>query len=244
MKIAICDDSMKDLILLEGLLEQYHQLNPTADFQVEKFSNSSELQEKIQQQELADIYILDILMNQANGIDLGNEIRKNSSESAIIYITSSDDFALDAFQIHAVRYLLKPVQEKLFFEALDYACSYAELKKGPMYPIKTKNGLQSVPCSKIEYVENASRMLNVHLTDGRVITSIFIRKSFEDELGELLHNKCFLQVHKSFLINLNHVKKLDGNSMIMSSGDNIPISKKNTANVKRQYLLFVSEQYQ
>ena len=113
-----------------------------------------------------------------------------------------------------------------------------------MYPIKTKNGLQSVPCSRIEYVENASRMLNVHLTDGRVITSIFIRKSFEDELGELLHNKCFLQVHKSFLINLNHVKKLDGNSMIMSSGDNIPISKKNTANVKRQYLLFVSEQYQ
>lgn len=244
MKIAICDDSMKDLILLEGLLEQYHQLNPTADFQVEKFSNSSELQEKIQQQELADIYILDILMNQANGIDLGNEIRKNSNESAIIYITSSDDFALDAFQIHAVRYLLKPVQEKLFFEALDYACSYAELKKGSMYPIKTKNGLQSVPCSRIEYVENASRMLNVHLTDGRVITSIFIRKSFEDELGELLHNKCFLQVHKSFLINLNHVKKLDGNSMIMSSGDNIPISKKNTANVKRQYLLFVSEQYQ
>ena len=75
MKIAICDDSMKDLILLEGLLEQYHQLNPTADFQVEKFSNSSELQEKIQQQELADIYILDILMNQANGIDLGFEFR-------------------------------------------------------------------------------------------------------------------------------------------------------------------------
>lgn len=116
MKIAICDDSMKDLILLEELLEQYHQLNPTADFQVEKFSNSSQLQEKIQQKELADIYILDILMAQATGIDLGNQIRKNSSESAIIYITSSDDFALDAFQIHAVRYLLKPVQESLFLK--------------------------------------------------------------------------------------------------------------------------------
>lgn len=113
-----------------------------------------------------------------------------------------------------------------------------------MYPIKTKNGLQSVSCSKIEYVENASRMLNVHLTDGSTITSIFIRKSFEEELGELIHNKCFLQVHKSFLINLNHVKKLDGNNIIMSSGANIPVSKKNISNVKRQYLLFVSGQYQ
>lgn len=116
MKIAICDDSMKDLILLEGLLEAYKQLNPNTDFQVEKFSNSSTLCEKIRNKELADIYILDILMSQTTGIDLGNEIRKNSKESAIIYITSSDDFALDAFHIHAVRYLLKPVQEQQFLK--------------------------------------------------------------------------------------------------------------------------------
>lgn len=243
MKIAICDDSMKDLITLEGMLETYKKLNPNAAFQVEKFSDSSALYEKIQKKELADIYILDILMSQTSGIDLGNEIRKVSNENAIIYITSSDDFAMDAFHIHAVRYLLKPVQEMQFFEALDYAFSYTELKKGPLYPIKTKNGLQSVPGSKIEYVENASRMLHVHLTDGRIITSIFIRKSFEEELGGLIHDENFLQVHKSFLINLNHVKKLDGNNIIMGSGANIPVSKKNTTLVKRQYLLFVSGQY-
>ena len=123
------------------------------------------------------------------------------------------------------------------------AFSYTKLKKGPLYPIKTKSGLQSVPVSKIEYVENASRMLHVHLTDGRIITSIFIRKSFEEELGDLLRDENFLQVHKSFLINLNHVKKLDGNNIIMGSGANIPVSKKNTTLVKRQYLLFVSGQY-
>ena len=243
MKIAICDDSMKDLITLEGMLETYKKLNPNAAFQVEKFSDSSTLYEKIQTKQLADIYILDILMAQTSGIDLGNEIRKVSNENAIIYITSSDDFAMDAFQIHAVRYLLKPVQETQFLEALDYAFSYTKLKKGPLYPIKTKSGLQSVPVSKIEYVENASRMLHVHLTDGRIITSIFIRKSFEEELGDLLRDENFLQVHKSFLINLNHVKKLDGNNIIMGSGANIPVSKKNTTLVKRQYLLFVSGQY-
>lgn len=235
---------MKDLMILESLLEKYNELNPNADFQIEKFSNSSELYEKIKNKELSDIYILDILMSRTSGIDLGNEIHRVSNDNAIIYITSSDDFAMDAFHIHAVRYLLKPVQEGQFFEALDFAFSFAELNKGPMYPIKTKNGLQSVSCSKIEYVENTSRMLSVHLTDGGMITSIFIRKSFEDELGELLLNKCFLQVHKSFLINLNYVKKLDGSSIIMNSGANIPVSKKNISNVKRQYLLFVSGQYQ
>ncbi len=52
-----------------------------------------------------------------------------------------------------------------------------------------------------------------------------------------------MQVHKSFLVNLNYIKKLEGNSITMDSGTHIPISKKNTANVKRQYLTFISEQY-
>ena len=56
MKIAICDDSMKDLITLEGMLETYKKLNPNAAFQVEKFSDSSALYEKIQKKE--DIVII------------------------------------------------------------------------------------------------------------------------------------------------------------------------------------------
>ena len=86
-------------------------------------------------------------------------------------------------------------------------------------------------------------MLNVYLTDGSVITSIFIRKSFDDEIKDLITEKSFMQVHKSFLVNLNYIKKLEGNSITMDSGTHIPISKKNTANVKRQYLTFISEQY-
>lgn len=182
-------------------------------------------------------------MSGTTGIDLGNQIKSSGSSSAIIYITSSDDFALDAYSTHAVRYLLKPVEEEHFFEALDYARSFQERNKGPVYLVKTKQGLVSIPCSKIEYVENISRMLNVHLTDGTAITSIFIRKSFDEEIKALLQEGNFMQVHKSFLINLNYVKRLEGNSIIMDSGADIPISKKNTANVKRQYLLFIAEQY-
>ncbi len=126
---------------------------------------------------------------------------------------------------------------------MDYARSYRESKRGPLYLVKTRTGMVSIPCSKIEYIENASRMLNVYLTDGSVITSIFIRKSFDDEIKDLITEKSFMQVHKSFLVNLNYIKKLEGNSITMDSGTHIPISKKNTANVKRQYLTFISEQY-
>lgn len=182
-------------------------------------------------------------MSGTSGIDIGNQLKSLGSSAAIIYTTSSDDFALDAYGVHAIRYLLKPVQEDKLFEALDYARSFQEAKKGPMYLVKTKSGLTSIPYSKIEYIENSSRMLNIHLTNKEVVTSIFIRKSFDEEISDLCKESNFLQVHKSFLINLNYVKKLDGNSITMDNGDEIPISKKNTANAKRRYLLFISEQY-
>lgn len=243
MKIVICDDSIEDMLKIEKLLKTYGDSFPDVHFVIEKYSDSDRLYRQIQRGELADIYLLDMVMPRKNGIDIAAALRKQGSESVIIYITSSDDFALESYQVHAARYLLKPVRESDFFEALDFARSLTESGKGPVYPVKTKDGLISVPCSKIEYIENASRMLDVHLTDGAVIRSIFIRKSFDREIAELLEHRNFLQVHKSFLINLKSVSKLMPDNVVMESGKSIPVSKTRAPGVKKDYLLFVSEQY-
>ena len=112
-----------------------------------------------------------------------------------------------------------------------------------MFPIKTKDGTVSVPYSKIEYIENYSRMLNVFLADGENIRSIFIRKSFDEEIKEIAVDRSFLRIHKSFLINMNHVEKLGQGNIKMESGRRIPVSKTRAAEVKREYLQFISECY-
>ena len=81
------------------------------------------------------------------------------------------------------------------------------------------------------------------MTDGEDVKSIFIRQSFDLELEELLRDKNFLQVHKSFVVNMKYVKKLTQNNIIMESGKSVPVSKARSAGVKKEYLLFVSEQY-
>lgn len=182
-------------------------------------------------------------MSKITGIDLGAQIRKTNTKSIIIYVTTSDGFALDAYDIHAIRYLLKPVLKSSFFEAIDSALSYLNIKEESVYLVKTKEGLLSVPYSKIEYIENCSRKLNVHLVDGETITSIFIRKSFDEEIKDLIQNRNFIRVHKSFLVNLKYIKKLTRNDVTMDSGMNIPVSRKSSLDVKKEYLLFVSEQY-
>lgn len=241
MKITICDDSIKDLLNIEKLLLKYKELYPDRDFELEKFSDPSRLYQKISEGKLADIYILDMLMPRRTGIDLGNLIRTSGCENAIIYITVSDDYALDAYGVHAVRYLLKPVNEGKLYEALDHALSYTEIKAESLYLIKTKTGLLQRPYSKIEYIENVSRKLEVHMSDGEILKSLFIRKSFEAEIQELTEKKNFLQIHKSFLVNLSYVKQITSEGMIMKSGKCLPISRAKAANVKREYLLYVSE---
>lgn len=114
MRIVVCDDSKDDLAEIEGLLEKYKENNADAAFDVMQFSDSSALYQKIQEERLGDIYILDMIMTDKTGIDIGSLIRSTDQRSVIIYITSSDDYALEAYGVHAVRYLLKPVREELF----------------------------------------------------------------------------------------------------------------------------------
>lgn len=243
MKIVVCDDDEEDLAKIERLLTSYRQANSNVRLDTEKFLDAETLYRKIQTEDLADIYILDMIMSKKTGIDIGSEIRRIGRESVIVYITSSDDFAFEAYGVRAIRYLLKPVSEEQFFEALDYALSLTKMEKEPIYSVKTKNGLVAVPYSKIEYIENYSRVLNIWLTDGELIKSIFIRKSFNEEIKEIAEDKSFIQVHKSFLINMRYVKKLTQKTVLMESGKSIPVSKNRAADVKKEYLLFVTDYY-
>ncbi len=243
MKIVICDDSIEDLLKIEKILLKYKKFYPNIDFEIEKFSNAPQLYNNIQKNELADIYFLDIIMAGKDGIDIGSQIRRNNSDNIIIYTTYSSDYALEAYDLHAIRYILKPLNENRIFEALNYALSYKNAEKEASYLIKTKDGLVPVHYSQIEYIENSSRMLEAHLTNGRIIKSIFIRKSFEEEISELIEEPQFIQVHKSFLINLKYIKKLSKNYVIMESGKNIPVSQKRATVVKKEYLSFFSEYY-
>ena len=243
MKIVICDDSIEDLLKIEKILLKYKKFYPNIDFEVEKFSNASQLYNNIQKNELADIYILDIIMSGKDGIDIGQQIRKSSADNIIIYTTCSGDYALEAYDLHAVRYILKPVNENRIFEALDYALSYKNAGKEASFLIKTREGLVQIPYSQIEYIENSSRTLEAHLTNSKIIKSIFIRKSFEEEISELIEDPMFIQVHKSLIINLKYIRKLAKNNVIMESGKNIPVSQKRAAVVKKEYLSFFSDYY-
>lgn len=153
MKIVICDDSIEYLLKIEKLLFYYQDTHNGAKFEIEKFSDAAALYRKIQQNDLADIYILDMIMADKNGIDIGNQIRRAGCNNAIIYITTSDDFALDAYSVHAVRYLLKPISEHSFLKRLTMHCPMQKFRKVQPMRLRQKTGLCRFPILKLNILK-------------------------------------------------------------------------------------------
>ena len=181
-------------------------------------------------------------MPQMNGIELGQSVRKADAQAVIIYLTSTMDFAYQAFGVFAQRYLLKPLKEPELYEAMDFAA--ANIHKLHMaLNVNTSDGIQRVFYHEIEYVENAARALHIFATDGKEIVSRLLRRSFENDMECLLQSREFIQTHKSFIVNLNYVKLYSQGQITMRSGAQIPVSKSRQSETKRAYLQYISEHY-
>lgn len=112
--IAICDDSKQERQILAALFKRYQELHATP-LQIHIFQNGFSLLDAIDQGKRFDITILDILMPGENGIEIARNIRASGTDTEIIFLTSSPEYAVDSYEVKAQNYLLKPITEEKFF---------------------------------------------------------------------------------------------------------------------------------
>ena len=240
MKIIWCDDSGYDIRQGEKLLTEYLEKRQLKEIELVKYSDAEKLYKDIEKEQNGQIYILDMLMPEYDGISIGKLIREKQKAAVIIYVTSSEEYALQAYDVQAQRYLLKPLQKERFEEALDYALSITQEKPEPVYLINTTDGKHSVPYNQIEYIEYVSRKIYVNLINGKVYKSKFLRESFEENISELMNDCRFIQIHKSYVVNMEHIEKYLTNQVVMLSGSEINISKSRQKEMKRFYLEYLA----
>ncbi|MBO1678972.1 LytR/AlgR family response regulator transcription factor [Bittarella massiliensis (ex Durand et al. 2017)] len=239
MKIAICDDDRAQLETLEECLIQYRG-ERGCEIQWQQYDSSAQLLEEIQAGARYDIYLLDVLMPEVDGIRLGEEIRRTDWEAALVYLTSSRDFALEAYGVSAFQYLLKPVKRQTLFALLDAIRTWRQTGSAPRFAFKGKAGITAVYQSEILYVEYRSHILYFHLENGQVAPSLHIRVPFEQAVAALLENEDFLHPHKSYVVNMGWVRQLTSDAFVMSEGSLIPIPRKNFSAVKSSYIRFLA----
>ncbi len=243
MRLAICDDDEKELIVLRDELAEYQRQHAMESIVYTIFHDPEALLAEYEKQAF-DVAVLDIMMPKMNGIELGTKIKEQSPDIILIFLTSSTDFALDAYGIHAERYIIKPVVREQLFEALDYALRVKN-KSSKFFSVKTSDGMVTVKHDQILYIEMSSRKMLVHLTDGDNLTSIYLRSTFFDTVADLIDSKCFVITHKSFVANMAYIKSYSSSRLILQAAKGepeiyVPISRQHVNSVKQTYLQFMA----
>jgi two-component system LytT family response regulator len=237
IKTILVDDEPRGLSALQRLLE----FNCPEIEIIGLCSSADEAKEKITELK-PELVFLDIAMPEKNGFDLLNDIDPIRFE--IIFVTAHDDFMLQAFRFSAVDYLLKPVENNLLVDAVNRAAARIEEKTSGdaletlLYNIRQKDGAQKmkicitslkgfqvVSLSDILYCEASSNYTNFHFTNRTVICASKPIHEYE----ELLADSNFIRIHKSSVINLEHVKEYirgEGGTVVLSNGQRLEVSRR------------------
>lgn len=241
LQIAICDDRMDDLNRTVNGARKWLEQNVSLEGRIDTYHNAEELKKVVQDRKAEyDLYILDIVMHGTNGIEFGQWIQQKCQDSLMIYVTSSRDYALDAFDNHAVRYLMKPVEEKELCAAMDTAYSLYKVKPRHMLTINTRDQICSVAMEDIMYIENNLKNMRYTLKDGRELSSARRIGTFEDSVGSVAESGQFIQPHKSFFVNMKYISALKGDCILMDDGREVPVARRRVGDTQARYMSYIS----
>lgn len=232
MRIAICDDDIHELAAISTLIEGFKKTEELS-LTYEVFNSPKSLLNKVRNQDF-DLLLLDVIMPEMTGIELASTIRTFDAQIPIIFLTTSPEFALASYRVHAKDYLLKPVDASLLYESLmqQYKPDEAFLV------IKTADELMQLPLSQIVHLEVSARKLNIHLTDSTILQPQGTLSEYEDIL---LHHPQFCKPHRSYIVNLQYITKLTKDGIHTTTDVVIPIPKASFAKTKNEYMNFLMQ---
>lgn len=225
MRIAICDDNRLCRAHVTDLLHDYVEQRHDKSITLSVFSEPEALL-AAHREAAFDIYILDIVMPGLNGIELGKALRKDSTESKIIYLTSSEEYALDSFQVRPLHYLMKPVERDALFPVLDEAVASISLRRDKSLIIKTRDSSVRVAYDSLLYAERSLRAVVYHLVDGKTVESTSLRSTFSEALKELLADPRFSLCGASTVVNLHHITAVEMDCVLFQDSLRLPLGVK------------------
>lgn len=235
ISITICDDSKTEIEQLLVLLEDFSYKG--TELSIKTFNSSVKLFESFESGNISDIYLLDIVMPGLSGIDIGTIIREKKDDVCIIFFTNSTEYALNAYKISALQYLIKPVEKNLLWDALIRAIQLNE-KTDKTFIVDTPLGKVPIKYKDIIFIEYQNHVMNFH-TKKSIVSSKYIRVSFNIALDKLLQNHCFIQPHRGYIVNMKHVKLISKRTFLMIKSYEIPISKSREEDSTKSYMKYI-----
>jgi two-component system LytT family response regulator len=197
-----------------------------------------------------DLVFLDIQMPRLTGIEL---IEVLTEKPEIIFTTAYDQFAIRAFELNAVDYLLKPFSKKRFLDAVEKALDKIRSGKGNTEPasqlltkkpeaassvnrvvVRKGNAINIIPVEHIRYVEAQDDYVMIYHSEGKALKQQTM-KFYEDNLP----TESFVRIHRSYIVKIEEINKIepyskDNHVAVLKSGDKLPVSRSGYKHLKEE----------
>ncbi|HEX6922049.1 MAG TPA: LytTR family DNA-binding domain-containing protein [Actinomycetes bacterium] len=187
--------------------------------------------------EPVDAIFLDIRMPGLDGLDVARVLARFRRPPRVVFVTAYDEHAVDAFDLRAVDYLLKPVRQERLQEAVRRVCDgmaaphpTAEPAPGEMIPVELGGVTRFVARSDVRYVEAQGDYARLHTADGSHLVRVALAA-----LEESWRDAGFVRIHRSHLVALHHIDELRidyGRCTVRLGDDVLQVSRRHTRELR------------
>ena len=240
--IALCDDETVELNKTEKILNAYEQEHPEVDFMIERFESADELLYRMEDREYTpDLVLMDIIMSGSGGVSdtLGmkaaKKMRNMGSRAKLFFLTTSREYALEAFDVDALQYLLKPISQERLFCVLDRFLESEEEERKRYILLKKEGRFVKVAINDIVYCEAQGKTQCLYFADGGECR----QRMTMMELYELLSPyQEFVKIGVAFIVNLEYVDSLNAQDICLAGGRKIFLPRGAYKGLREQYFSY------
>lgn len=237
LHVGICDDRQKDIDIVRTLAARFSESHPEHPLDICAYASAYDLLDEVERTGGCDIYLLDILMPQMSGIELARSLRKRKERAQILFLTSSREYGIEAIGVKAAGYLLKPIQEAPFNEAMHDCIRELNPDQHTSLPVKTRQGLIRVQLAELVSIESFNHVCELTLSGGaKLETSVRLSELYE----QLRENAGFIFPHRTYIVNMEYIRGISGTEILMTDGRRLPISRKGYTDIKTAYLDYIT----
>ncbi len=224
MRIAICEDNAAECAEITEYIRGYCARNTYA-CDMETFETGEALLAAWEQEDYGTAF-LDIYLPGLSGVEAARRIREFSPECPIVFITASEEHALECYGLSAQGYVVKPIQAEAVEKAL--AACRATFEKHSRGILVTVAGQPvNIALPKVSFIEAHHNEIFFHMESGVLKVRMPL-----DEAERRLNGAPFLRCHKSYLVNMNHVGGIGREELTMKDGQRVPIRKNGSREVR------------
>lgn len=231
MKVILCEDELAQQQWMQSALLEWQEETGTK-LELNFYNSGEELFFKKEEWADADTIILDVELKEMNGMEIARAIRKVDEHISIFFTTGYEKYVFEGYEVGAISYIMKPVDKKKLFDALDKAKAKCEEVQRSL--IVEENGeTKRLYLKDILYVESDGHYCILHTKDDTSsvrenISSLFAR----------INEDVFFMCHRSYIVNMAYVSRISKKDIILDNGNVLPIARGKWEAVNKAFLTY------